>query len=256
MGIGEDGAMLRVGPDVKVATLMKKLGDQEIPFDIAKGRTLIREECRSNGWSRVRIVAPDEAAGVAGWVHTTDLVAIKTSSDGRRIYQVSDFDWDTGSAIIHVAIVAALNTSIRQNKTCDAYDTAALLVSGAPSNPSIDALCVGTGGRQHLVFTLADIRSGRNVVAVTETEQSSEITTTLASSTAYTACEKATLGQLNHPSTADFSMFDTTMRQIGNETRFSVALTAKNSFGLELKLISTCIFDGDTLTLNWVEESR
>lgn len=74
--------------------------------------------------------------------------------------------------------------------------------------------------------------------------------------TALAACKDATLGKLNHPSTADFSIFDTTMRQIGNESRFSVGLTAKNSFGLELKLLSTCVFDGDTLTLNWVEETR
>lgn len=256
ISVGEEGSTLRVAPASNANTLMKKIGDQEIPHDIANGRTLIREECRSGAWSRVRILAPDEFRDVAGWVPTSDLVSIKTTPDGRRVYRPSDFDWNPGSTTNHAAVVEALNTVIRQNPSCAAYDTAALIVSDASNNPSVDALCIGPHGPQHLVFTLADIRAGRTVQAKTETAQSSEVTTTLTSSTANTLCREATLGKLSHPSTADFSILDTTMKQIGNESRFSVGLTAKNSFGLELKLLSTCVFDGDNLTLNWVEESR
>jgi len=256
IGIGEDGSTLRVAPDNKAKYVMQKLGDGEMPHSVAKGRTLIREECRSGRWSRVRIVAPADYRDVAGWVPSTELARIKTSNDRRRVYQVSDFDWNPGNTGNHSAVVAALNTVIRQNPSCDAYDTSALIVSDTSSNPSVDALCLGPKGPQHLNFTLAEVRAGKIVTAAGEAPQSSEVTTTLSSSDAYPICKEATLDKLNHPSTADFSIFDTTLDHTGNESRFTMGLTAKNGFGLELHMISTCVFEGNRLTLNWVEEGR
>lgn len=255
MGVGEDGGQLRARPDVKAKYLMMKVGEEEIPQGI-DGSTLIREECRSGTWSRVRIVAPSQFRNITGWVPSSDLVSIKTSSDGRRIYRPADFTWNPGSTANHAAIVTALNMVLRQNPSCEAYDTEALLVSDTSANPDIDAVCVGPKGDQHLEFALADVQSGKIVKAVVREEPSSEITTTLTKADAARQCEEVTLGKVVHPSTADFSLFDTTFEQVQNETRYGVTFTAKNSFGLELKMLSTCVFDGDTLTLNNVVETR
>jgi len=69
-------------------------------------------------------------------------------------------------------------------------------------------------------------------------------------------CQEATLDKLNHPSTAGFNDFDTTFRQAGDESNFTITLTAKNGFGLELKLLATCVFDGRKIILNQVHETR
>lgn len=212
IGVGKEGGQLRARPDAKAKYLMMKVGDEEIPHSIDSS-TLIREQCRSGSWSRVRIVSPSEFHNIAGWVPSSALVPIKTAPDGRRIYRATDFTWNPGSTANHAAIITALNTVLRQNPTCEAYDTQALLVSDTSSNPNIDAVCVGAKGDQHLIFALTDVQRGKAVKAVVQEEPSSEVTTTLTRNAASEQCEEATLDKLIHPSTADFSILDTTFEQ-------------------------------------------
>lgn len=257
IGIGEEGSTLRLEPDSKAKYVMQKLGDGEVPHTLAKGRTLIREECRYGKWSRVRIVAPAERRDVAGWVPSTELARIKTGKDRRRIYQVSDFDWNPGSTSNHSAVVAALNTVIRQNASCDAYDTSALIVSDTSSNPSVDALCVGPHGPQHLNFTLAEVRAGKMVTAAGEVAQSTEVTTTLSASDAFPICKEAVLDRLTHPSTADFSILGIGFKSYDDGTAILVTtFTARNGFNLEIEYQAACDFTGRTLTGVKIVEAR
>lgn len=103
---------------------------------------------------------------------------------------------------------------------------------------------------------VSDVQAGPSMKAAAQVAQSSEISSALSKVDAFRQCQQATLGKLNHPSTANFNGWDTTFEQIGSESRFSVGLTAKNAMGLELKLLSTCVFDGDNLTLNHIAETR
>ncbi len=76
----------------------------------------------------------------------------------------------------------------------------------------------------------------------------------LSSSDAWESCRSPILRQLTHPSTADFSMFDTHIRQAGPTTVFSIGLTAKNGFGLELRLLGYCEIEGGAVKGAYVVE--
>jgi len=79
---------------------------------------------------------------------------------------------------------------------------------------------------------------------------------TVTRSAARELCSDPIISQLSHPSTADLNTWDTTLRQVGDKTVFTIGLTAKNSFGLELKLLGYCeIKDGKVVTVQ-VAESR
>lgn len=67
-----------------------------------------------------------------------------------------------------------------------------------------------------------------------------EVDASMSSSAAWEICRAPILRQLAHPSTADFNMFHTHIRQAGDTSVFSIGLTAKNAFGLELKLLGYC----------------
>lgn len=61
---------------------------------------------------------------------------------------------------------------------------------------------------------------------------------------ALTACHNAVEAQIKNPSTADFSLFDTTI----TETQISGEVTAENDFGAEKTLRYVCTMSGSTVT--------
>jgi hypothetical protein len=68
-------------------------------------------------------------------------------------------------------------------------------------------------------------------------------------------CEGPIRARLSHPSTADFSVFDTALQQWDDgSAEYSIGLTAKNSFGLELELIAYCDVSEGRVTSVRIEE--
>lgn len=83
-------------------------------------------------------------------------------------------------------------------------------------------------------------------------------TARLSAGTAMDLCRQPILSQLTHSSTADFDGWDTHVQEKpGGSAMFTVGLTAKNSFGLELKLLAYCeIIDGRITSVNILERAE
>lgn len=77
-------------------------------------------------------------------------------------------------------------------------------------------------------------------------------------SAAMEMCRSPILRQLTHPSTAEFDIWDQFLQpKPGGTTMYSIGLTAKNSFGLELKLLGYCeIEDGRVNSAHVVEKTE
>lgn len=76
----------------------------------------------------------------------------------------------------------------------------------------------------------------------------------ISSGEAWDRCRSPILRQLTHPSSADFDLLDRDIRQAGATTVFSIGLTAKNGFGLELRLLGYCEIEGGAVKGAYVVE--
>ncbi len=77
----------------------------------------------------------------------------------------------------------------------------------------------------------------------------------LSRSSALEPCEEAIRRQLSHPSTADFDIFDTSFTEDEHGATFTIGLTAKNSFNLEVRLRALCRFEDGKLVNTHVNET-
>lgn len=86
-------------------------------------------------------------------------------------------------------------------------------------------------------------------------EAAAEKPAPLSRSSALEPCEEAIRPQLSHPSTADFDIFDTSFTEDEHGATFTIGLTAKNSFNLELRLRAICRFEDGKLINTHVNEN-
>jgi len=234
---GEDAIMLRVSPDEKAAIAKQTAGDTTVDAAIDE-QSDVRELCRAGNWSKVRVAS----SSVEGWVPSSALQKVKTSGSGRRIYTAADFEWPIGSAPARPAVLTIINRIIEQNPKCEAIDRQSLTMNGSGKGATFLIGCDGGEGDQSFEFTAADASNGRSFAPEKPIDPINK-------SEAREACQNAVTNAANHPSTVDFSMFDTTFDTFGNgEARYTIAFSAKNSFNLELTYIAHCEFKGEKLT--------
>lgn len=69
-------------------------------------------------------------------------------------------------------------------------------------------------------------------------------------------CQEALRDRLNHRSTGDFDLFSENIERRGLRTTYANSLSAKNSFGLELRARGACVFDGTQLVDVYLGEER
>lgn len=73
--------------------------------------------------------------------------------------------------------------------------------------------------------------------------QSAAHPTGLTKETAMQTCSDTAQLRSNHPSTFDLDSWNVEWNKIGDQWMLEAPFTAKNSFGLELNMVASCIFD-------------
>lgn len=247
-------ASLKIAPAESAADVGYKLSGNEIIPGIIDRNVPLREMCRRGQWSRVRLLGPSELRRVEGWAPTSSFGWVPTHPDGRRRYLPSDFEFPASARRYADVVVATINRSIANHKSCDAIDQSSLLVE---EGPTFTALCTGDGGNQVISFSLAEARAGKVVTPVPDggTEAPGEPPlSAVTASEAWAMCEQPLRSQLAHPSTADFNMWDTHVQAKPTSDMFTVGLTAKNGMGLELRFMGYCEIQGGRVTAAHVVE--
>ena len=243
---------LRVGPSkdsdrIKNEKASASLG--ELHYHQVDTSTTVKIVCTHEGWSKVSIIAPEWLNFVTGWVPNSALRTIAYTEDGARVYVESDFNWDDDTSKHKKQIVAVVNKIARQHENCpDPGSVFKSVERSEPGAPVFFVMC-GTGMDVFNVwFRPEDAENGKVFDAVRPISESD----------AADACEVAAKTATAHPSTVDFSRFLNLsyVTYINGRARLTSTFTAKNSFNLELEFKISCLFEGNEMVENSIDEVR
>jgi hypothetical protein len=252
-------AVMRTSPDGTAAPISqpgKPDGDKDAEvFAMVDGSVPIREECRSDSWSNIRVLAPEYLRWKRGWVRSSSLRRLEVGSEGRQIYKAADIEWQPGSERYRNQIVKVANAIQRGDKRCEAVDTASLQVTPSSGAPSLTIFCVGPSGTYPIEFTPNDASNGRSFVEAAVGRQDGEGSSTISKADAVSACKAATLPKFARPDAADYHIFtDVMFVETQNGARVKIGVTAKNFAGVEVPAAAFCEFKGAQLTSAAVEQ--
>jgi hypothetical protein len=245
-----DEALVRVRPGKNEPPVIKP-GTSPSAKDAVTLATMddsvsLREQCRVNGWARVRVVA-NTLRWIEGWVPVASLRPLRLTADGKRVLTTGDIEWQPGSERDKAAILAVANKIIRQDKRCDAIDGRSLLVEGSPGARRYMLLCDSAADEVAIQFSARDATNGRSFAHEAE-DETSVAAEPIAKRDAINACQSAIEAQLFQPRSANFrTIMDTTFTTDGSRARVTIGFSAKNRFGAELDQVAACVFDGTEL---------
>lgn len=240
---------LRQSPDHNGARIKNEkasaiLGGEH--YHVVDTSTTVRTLCSSGEWTEVQIVTPDWLDFVRGWVPTDVLRSIERSSDGVRVYTVSDFQWDGATSAYQSQLVTIINKIAREHDGCRSIDTASLALSASRSRAEAPVFFVTCEAATpfNVWFEPGDIN------------RAFAPATAISRSDAVSRCEAEAKTRTTHPSTVSFSRIldvDYGTRPDGRAVLTS-RFTARNSFNLELTYHIRCVFDGLSLIEASVDE--
>ena len=239
-----------MSPDARSAPILKPgvTSDPDAAVHATvTGDAPFRERCRANGWSFVSVMAPEYIRWMQGWVPTSALKSVRVRPDGRRIYRVTDIEWQAGSEPYRSAIVKVANKIIADDKRCEVIDTHSLLVERG-SRPKFTLVCVGAAGTFPIAFSAADATNGRSFAPEPAQADANDGGPPISKSDAFSLCYDAITAQLRQPHSVDFHSLDTTFSTDGSRARFTIGFTARNGFGNEMDSMAECVFSGARLT--------
>jgi len=162
---------------------------------------------------------------------------VPVKSDGRRLYQVTDFTWPDGSGD-RSALVKVMNRIMDERRECEALDTGSLVSSKVGGRQEFSVPCFAGKEMLSFDFRSVDAMNGRSFARIEPLDKFAAID----------ACKSVVLGNATHPSTVEFPTFDYDFRS-GEEGRTQVLMSAnaKNAFGLTLEFDVQCDFNGRML---------
>lgn len=236
-GVAAEATLLQ-GPQKGAGPVQMTLAGSVLPAPLELDAT-VRELCRGNGWSRVRVLsAPSEIDPLYGWVPSSALRGVKTRPDGHRLYEVGDFDWPDGSKPYRAAVVSVVNRIMSERPDCQALDHSSLVMNMRGPKPVFSIPCFDGGDMKGFDFSPEDAKNGRSFAAVDP----------IGKMDAIAGCKTAVLGRAAHPSTVEFPTFDYDYRSGGDgKTQLLMLATAQNAFGLKLAYDVQCDFNGSEL---------
>lgn len=234
-----------LSPEKGAAPVEQTIGDQKAPLIMEEGET-IREHCRNGQWAKVHIPSSNEMPRLVGWVPTSALLKVPTGTEGRRVYNQSDFAWPKGAPRVQPAVATVINKMMDERRECEAVSQRHLVYDKATKTFSIP--CYAGAEMISFDFAAADAANGRSFAKVDP----------LAQADAIAACRSAVRQNATHPSTVEFPWLDYDFKE-GQEGRTDLRMSAKakNAFGLELKFKVWCEFHGaDLKTFGMEEDAR
>lgn len=210
----------------------------------------LKELCRQDAWVKVRMLEPEWATDIKGWVPASILRPIEKDSSGKRLYDESDFYWDKDATRYKAQITAAVNRIVRENANCPDVDTGSIAKSPSRSSPGKAVFFVTCSANPpfNIWFEPADAGDSNKSFAAIQNINRTD---------AVLACEDVARRSALNPQTVDFSKFlDVAFVPLpSGRSRLVSSFTAKNSFGVEKKFRITCLFEGQTMLEHGIAEA-
>ena len=242
---------VRQGPGVKYNQVINQKSSAILhkkDYVHVDNTTIVYEECSVNGWSKVRVTAPDYLSqSHRGWIMSKFLREKKINASGFEEFTADDFIWTKGILPYKDIIVAGVNKVHKENSSCKDIDPSSAYISGSKgtkANPVFFVTCGVGVGIHNVFFSKSDVEMDKKMRAVQP----------IGKSGALRICHDAIMRKANFPSTVDFhTLTGTSVYEAANgNTDVRILFDAKNALGNELPYKARCLIlpNGKLVTIN------
>lgn len=207
----------------------------------------VMEECIKQDWSKIRVIQPDYLSkSHQGWILSKYL-----KKDNNSFYTEDDFNFSKEDKKYKDTIIKGVNYLSKNHKSCKEYiditSATKSMYKGTKENPVFYVTCGNGESAVNVFFSKDEVKKNSIKKSFTWIKQS----------TAIDICKSTLKQKLNYPSTADFSIFDTSVYEAPNgNTRVQFGFSAKNAFNVESKLLGVCLFNVNGLIESSINDKK
>lgn len=213
--------------------------------------TRVNEECRFEGWSKVRVVDPEWLrASHYGWVESKNLLGAQDFA--KTGFTETDFFWDKYTTPHKANVIKGVNKIAKEDPRCrEKIDPGTASMSTSKSKPGKPVFFVTCGEGSKVVnvfFSEDDLKDDTKFVAPGHIDRGRAVQ----------LCEDHAKSAANLPSTVKFSRFlDIAVTDHPNgRTTVMSSFSAKNAFGVEQSYNIRCLLEQTGLIEANINEKR